>query len=245
MGRWLIHTADSVDSTQKWVRERLLDLKDRSVILACSQTQGRGRMGRSWQSPPGGFYTSILMKPPPPLEGASRLSLLAALILSRIMNSDGIPAMVKWPNDVIAGGRKIAGILAEAGTNPVAWYILGIGVNLRSEPPLDHRRRLPAGCWSGFSEPPHPEELLSRFLHILDEVWPEKDEDPLSGRLTSINSVLWGKGVYMAVRSGSDLFSGVVERVAADGSLVLRTDSGERRFVAGELLTVHEESAEK
>ncbi len=135
-GPWLVHTADSVDSTQKWVRQRVSSLTDRSVLLASSQTEGRGRPGRTWLSPPGGFYASFLLKPSPPVSFSPCVSLLAALLLSRIMLRRGLDARVKWPNDVLVRGRKLAGIVAETGNRPESWFILGVGVNLQVAPVL-------------------------------------------------------------------------------------------------------------
>ena len=244
-GRWSVHTRGSVDSTQKWVRQRISALSDRSVILAGSQTQGRGRIGRSWQSPPGGFYASLLLKPSPPMEFARCVSLLAALVIARIAFRSGLSAEVKWPNDVIVSGKKIAGIIAETGRVPESWFILGIGVNLKGVPDVPGRSILPPGDFSMFTDPPKPEGLLTDFLNELDSSWPSRSIHPLAGVMEELHEVLWNLDGEVSIKTGDEETKGVIKGLDENGSLILSTDSGDRRLVAGELLTVHGESVEK
>ncbi len=241
LNRWLIHTEDSVPSTQKWVRKRLTELSDRTVVLAAAQTSGRGRSGKEWQSPPGGFYASFLLKPSPPLVYAPCVSLLAAKILTDLFRQQGISASVKWPNDVIVQEKKVAGIIAEAGSYPESWFILGIGVNLTGSPLIDERKFLPAGSWEEFGSAPAAGKLLKKFVEELDFSWSNREDDPMEGIIRELNSVLWRKGEQITLSGVTDSFSGIITGVEKDGSLLLLTDSGERCFVSGELHTVPEE----
>lgn len=236
--RWFVHTEESVSSTQKWMKDRVTILHDRSVILAGAQTSGRGRMGRCWKSPTGGFYASFLLKPSPPPAHAPCVSLLAAVVLSRILSRHGIPVQVKWPNDVIAGGRKIAGIIAEAGSSPESWFILGMGINLAGAPSIPERKFLPAGSWADFGKPPSAEELLQKFITEMDKSWFCREESPVHSIEQELDTILWRKNKPVTLTGGEEKIRGTVMCIAPDGSLVLQTDSGERRFVSGELLTV-------
>ncbi len=236
--RWLIFTEDSVTSTQKWVRERVSALSDRTVILAGVQTAGRGRSGRAWKSPGGGFYASFLLKPSPPIALAPCVSLLAAVMLARLLKRQGIPASVKWPNDVIVHEKKVAGIIAEAGSFPESWFILGIGVNLTESPLIPARKFLPAGSWMEFGDAPAPADLLEKFLMEFDSCWKNREDNPMDGIIAELDSILWRKGGQVTLSEGENTFHGVVRQIDGNGSLVLLTDSGERRFVSGELLTV-------
>jgi len=161
---WHPTLLDQVDSTQDWVRRNLSRLPDRAVVTARSQSGGRGRFERGWISPPGGLYSSILFRPAPVPEYAPRVSLAMAAVLVRILQSSGIPALVKWPNDVLAGSGKVAGIIAEAGGHPDPWLILGVGVNLAGAPAVPGRSFLPAVHWGAFTTPPEPRALLDRLL---------------------------------------------------------------------------------
>lgn len=110
-----------------------------TVVIADRQTAGRGRMGRSWESPPGvNLYASVLLRPPVLPYHAPQLSFLSAVAVARaVEQTTGLLPSVKWPNDVLLRGRKIAGLLNEmsAETEVIHYVILGIGVNLnmRSE----------------------------------------------------------------------------------------------------------------
>jgi BirA family transcriptional regulator, biotin operon repressor / biotin---[acetyl-CoA-carboxylase] ligase len=103
------------------------------VVAANSQLQGRGRVGRSWSSPPGaGLYVSVLLRPAGP---ALRLLTISAgvAIAEGVQAASGLETCVKWPNDVHVGSRKLAGILAEAGSSAgaVDYVVLGFGINIR------------------------------------------------------------------------------------------------------------------
>ena len=227
-------------STQKWVRERLTAISDRTVILAATQTSGRGRSGREWNSPVGGFYASFLLKPSPPVAMAPCVSLLAAVILTRLLKQQGVSASVKWPNDVIVEGKKVSGIIAESGSFPESWFILGIGVNLTETPLIQGRAFLPAGSWMEFGSAPAPDVLLKDFLTELDLYWSDTSSNPMDGIISELDSILWRKGEQVTLSGGRDTFRGIVTRIESDGSLVLLTDTGERKFLSGELHTIPE-----
>lgn len=97
-----------------------------TLVTATTQTAGRGRQGRTWTSPAGALLLSLVIRDPDPL-----LSLRAGLAVADVA---GAGARVKWPNDVLIGGRKAAGVLVE-GRPAEGWAVLGIGVNARNEPP--------------------------------------------------------------------------------------------------------------
>ena len=103
-----------------------------TVVLAGQQTAGRGRMGRSFQSPAGlGLYGSVLLRSSP--EDAPRIPALAATAVRRaIRRSCGLSCGIKWPNDLVLSGRKVCGILAEALPGPEGslWVVVGIGINV-------------------------------------------------------------------------------------------------------------------
>jgi BirA family biotin operon repressor/biotin-[acetyl-CoA-carboxylase] ligase len=106
-----------------------------TVVLADAQTAGRGRLGRTWVSRPGlNLYLSVLLRPPVPPAVAPQLALVAGLAVAETFESEGLAASIKWPNDVLLGGRKACGILTEleAEADRVDFVVVGIGVNLNS-----------------------------------------------------------------------------------------------------------------
>ncbi len=110
-----------------------------TVVVADSQSGGRGRRGRTWSSPAGvNFYGSIVLRPPVLPHEAPRLTFLSAVAVARAIRLVcGIEAAIKWPNDILVNGRKVAGLLNEmsAETDRVTFIILGIGVNLNMREP--------------------------------------------------------------------------------------------------------------
>ena len=104
---------------------------DGTAVIADVQTAGRGRRGRTWHAAPGtSLLVSILMRPRLPTSGLSVLSLAAAVAVAETLTDAGVPARIKWPNDVLARGRKLAGILLESRVGAAPVVAVGIGINL-------------------------------------------------------------------------------------------------------------------
>lgn len=139
---WDLRTFDVLDSTNEeaW---RLADAgaPEGVAVLAKSQTAGRGRRGRSWESPEGNLFLSLLLRPAVPPAEAAKLSFLAAVALGETIElaAPGLTGRVrcKWPNDVLVDGAKVSGVLLESRTRPdgaLDWVIAGIGANLVHKP---------------------------------------------------------------------------------------------------------------
>ncbi len=113
-----------------------------TVVIATEQTAGKGRLGRSWASPPGGAWFSLLLRPPVSVEQAGCLAILIALSLARALREHwGVPVGVKWPNDLYISDRKLGGILIELSSqaHKIEWLIAGIGINVNNELPQETR----------------------------------------------------------------------------------------------------------
>ncbi len=103
-----------------------------TAVLASRQTAGRGRLGRSWESPTGGVYVSAVLRPPLAPAELTGMPLAVATGVARALDRFGVEAQVKWPNDVRLGGRKIAGVLLEisAEADRTLWLVVGVGLNV-------------------------------------------------------------------------------------------------------------------
>jgi len=125
------------DSTNRVAMEMAENgAKHGTVVVTDAQTDGRGRMGRRWVSPGGkNLYVSLLLRPSVPTVDAPRLALVAGVALADAVEAVGVPAFLKWPNDLYCGGRKAAGILAEMASDPggVRHVVIGIGLNVNME----------------------------------------------------------------------------------------------------------------
>jgi BirA family biotin operon repressor/biotin-[acetyl-CoA-carboxylase] ligase len=220
-----------IDSTNSEAR-RLAEAGDAGAIwvVADRQTAGRGRRGRVWQTQPGNLATTLLLRP----QGAqvAQLSFAAALAVSDMVAMFAPHAViaVKWPNDVLAEGRKIAGILLEAGPG---WLAVGMGVNLAAAP---EGTEFPAIALADLGAAvPSPDAALAvianRFAHWYD-VWVENGFEPLR--------VAWlaragGLGAPIRARLPHEERNGVFEGIDANGALLLNEQGRVRPISAGEV----------
>jgi BirA family biotin operon repressor/biotin-[acetyl-CoA-carboxylase] ligase len=140
---WKIHTYAQLESTQDYVRSVAEDeefFAEGVVIQALAQTKGRGRHGNEWQSPMGNLYMSVLLRPECPAQAAGQLSFVVAVALSAAMGevlADGHVKTLKWPNDILIDGKKVAGILLESNISKlgiVDYVVAGMGVNIMAAP---------------------------------------------------------------------------------------------------------------
>ncbi len=130
--RWLAETASTNDVARDWA---LAGAPDGALVVAGRQTRGKGRRGRQWVSPAGaGVYASFILRPDWPAMHAPALAIWSGLAVYRALANIGLQHLrIKWPNDVLARGRKIAGILVEPriGGDRMEFAVAGIGINVR------------------------------------------------------------------------------------------------------------------
>ena len=136
-----LHHVETVGSTNdEAVRFATEGADTGLIVLADRQTEGRGRLGRSWQSASGNLHMSILLRPDCRLKAASQLSLLASVVLADVLvtgGPKGLDLSLKWPNDVLIGGAKVAGILLESAGHKdgrLDYVVLGVGLNIAWAP---------------------------------------------------------------------------------------------------------------
>ncbi len=232
LGRKDVILCDKVSSTQDVMKNFISSGKiDRegTWVIALSQTAGRGRMGRRWESPPGNFYGSCLLTPSLPIKEIVKVSLVGGLAVFRTIRHDfGCDVKIKWPNDVffIADERKkISGALAEAFGEPdnVNYIILGIGVNLNSSP-LDISISLRDILGKDISLI----EFTSKFLDNFDSVWKDFRNGKWMTLKNEIENNMWKGKVKVIFGDGERKreIEGVCSGVAVDGSLILQLSDG-------------------
>jgi BirA family biotin operon repressor/biotin-[acetyl-CoA-carboxylase] ligase len=123
----------NVDSTNDWAKQLAnYGAEEGTVAVAETQSCGRGRLARDWISPVGGLWFSIVLRPKTSAADAAKLVFVVSLAVAKVLDkTHGLKTETKWPNDVLVGGRKVCGILAEMKTagNVVDFVVVGIGVN--------------------------------------------------------------------------------------------------------------------
>jgi len=266
-----LHWLETTTSTNS-VAARLADAGaiEGATVVAEAQTSGRGRMGRSWFSPPGaGLYVSVVLRPRPPkaevpvepdgppklpakAEGghyvpdpAALLTIAAGVALAEgIQASTGLPAEIKWPNDLLVGKRKLAGILAEAAAQggALAFVILGFGVNLR---PAAYPLELASRVTSIEAELGRPADRAMILAEILSAL-ASRYADLQQGRFDAILSA-WRaraptlRGALVEWETPHGLQRGRAEDIDATGALLVRPlgatggDGRIERLIAGEV----------
>lgn len=233
----------SVSSTNLIARELAREGEDEgTLVVAEEQTQGRGRLGRNWISPSGtGIWMSLVLRPAIAPVDAPRLTLAAAVAVAEAVREvTGVSPGIKWPNDLLAEGRKFCGILTEmdAEIERVHFVILGIGINVNlrkadfPEPLRTQATSLREVCGHPISR----QELLCRVVECLEERYLETVSERFGEVLAAWRAHSVTLGQPVTVTSVAGTIEGLAEDVDADGSLLVRLDSGIlKRVLAGEV----------
>jgi BirA family biotin operon repressor/biotin-[acetyl-CoA-carboxylase] ligase len=206
-----------------------------ALVIAKRQTQGRGRLGRIWTSPPGGLYLSLLLRPSDDMLKRAPISLLAALAASEALDAAGrVATAIKWPNDVLLQGKKIAGILAELTKEKgETTLVLGVGLNVDTDP-ADLKGELKAIATSlraAKKAPVSLEETLRLFLGALEGHYLSVRRGGGALILARASDRMSMLGQRVRVRLPDRVLEGKASGLSATGALVLDLDSGEREVV--------------
>jgi BirA family transcriptional regulator, biotin operon repressor / biotin---[acetyl-CoA-carboxylase] ligase len=214
------------------------------TIVADEQTAGRGRLQRMWISPAGaGLYVSILLRPKIPINRWSLVTFAAALAVhDALFAACGVEADIKWPNDILAGERKICGILAEAiETNAGRAVVVGIGINLTREAFPKQLAEIATSVEESTGYRPNREILLSRLLESLSG-WYELLEGTSGAntiRIAWISNSSYASGKRVRISNGDEVFEGVTRGLEVDGALRVETETEGIRIVrAGDIVSV-------
>lgn len=199
-------------------------------LRAERQSGGRGRQGRTWQSPPGNLYASTLVRLRPGDPAAPSLALAAAVALHETATLYRAPVAIKWPNDLVAGGAKLAGILLERADDAV---VIGFGVNLVHAPDLPDRPTTSLAALTGTAPEPatFAEALAEIFARWLGR-WRGEGLAPVRAAwLAAAHPV----GTALSTPAGDGLFEGLTE----SGSLRLRLADGTAHVIhAGDVFLI-------
>jgi BirA family transcriptional regulator, biotin operon repressor / biotin---[acetyl-CoA-carboxylase] ligase len=237
----VLHAYDEIDSTSDRAKELADDgAAHGEVVIAERQTAGRGRRGRAWVSPPRrNLYLSAILRPELPPARAPELTLVASLAVCDALRQAGVAAGIKWPNDLLVGDRKIAGILLELAAEPdrVHWVVLGVGVNVNAKPE-DFPEELRSEATSILIErgEPAPRALFAAALLSGLEAWldvhAEQGFAPIRDAWRA-RSVTLGREVL--VRADGREIVGTAEDIDEQGALLVRDAGRQHRILAGDV----------
>ena len=202
------------------------------VAVADEQTAGRGRHGRTWTAAPGAaLLVSVLLRPDLPADRLHLVTLAAAVAGTDAVRAvAGLDARVKWPNDLMVDGRKLAGILAEA--DGAGAVVVGMGLNVRADAFPAELADQATACELHSAGPVDRSALLVAWLRALDA-----QLDALSGVVASAAARSATLGREVRVDLAREAFRGVAKRLTPEGYLVVTTDDGDERIVtAGDVV---------
>ena len=230
---WTLVAFDSVGSTNdEATRLAEAGAPEGTFVWAQTQTGGRGRRGRRWATPVGNLYCSTVLRPQCPAPRAAELGFVAALAVADLVR-DGRAVRVKWPNDVLVEGGKVAGILPEssiAQDGRVEHVVLGIGLNVSFAPSLPEMRY--PGAMLGGTVEAAIEGLTAGLAGWLSQWRRNGFETIRAGWLDRAGPL----GAEVDVKLGEELVRGAFAGMDREGALLLETPAGPRRIVSGELL---------
>jgi BirA family biotin operon repressor/biotin-[acetyl-CoA-carboxylase] ligase len=241
LGRTL-HALETVDSTNVVAfRLAVEGAEHGELVVAEQQTNGRGRRGRSWSSPGRlNLYCSFVLRPELPPQRAPELTLLAAVAVAESLRSMAVPADIKWPNDLLVGRRKVAGILTELSADPdrIHFVVVGIGVNLnaRQEDFPPELAEVATSVLEVTGQPVARAAFVAGLAKRLED-WLDlhaaQGFGPVRERWRALSATL---GQEVLVTSERREIRGVAVDVDEDGALRIRKSDGtEERVLAGDV----------
>lgn len=227
---FIIHKFDELNSTNSYAFNLAKNNQafDREIFVADKQTSGRGRLDRKWQSELGNLFCSILLRPKDlkiPVTDSHKLSFLTILALRNSLNND--KAQIKWPNDLLINGKKVAGILLESDfiDNYLNFAVIGVGVNITSHP---DNVLFEATSFANEGIAINKDEFLRRFLDEFEKLYKFVENFGIAEAFKNIRKSCvkdaYKLGEKVEINLGDKKVSGIFEDIDENGGLVLRDD---------------------
>ena len=237
------HYFREIDSTNSHARALAeAGAAEGTVVVAESQSQGRGRLGRRWESPAfSNLYLSVLLRPKIAPAHAAQITLMAAVALADAVD-EYVPGQVaiKWPNDILIGKKKLAGILTEASCDAerIHHVILGIGINLNytsTAMPEEIRRRA-TSLLEITGKPVHRESFLQGLLQGIERCYGELELAGFAALAQRWQSYFAWRGRRVRVESFDQVTIGTAKGIDKDGALMIDDQGREQRILAGDVI---------
>lgn len=238
-----LRVTSTQDKARKFAQK---GLPDGTVIIAETQTQGKGRLGRRWVSPRGGIWLSIILRPEiAPME-APKITMIGSLAVAKaIAELTRMEVKFKWPNDVlirpIAGGgfKKVCGVLTEmvSGGGPVNYIIIGLGINVNNRIPATLRAKsISLKDVIGRNLP--KQKLLRKVLEKFDKYYSDFGKQGVGRILKEYKGMSAVLGKEVNIECPDKIIEGKALDIDEYGALIVQTDDGRKRVIAGDVTIV-------
>lgn len=238
-----IHYFNEVDSTNEVAKYLAEDgAEEGTVVVAEIQNKGKGRRGKTWISPPGGIWMSIILRPEIPPHRASQLTLVTGVVVAKTIKEElNIDVGIKWPNDILIGNKKVSGILTEvnATMDKVNYLVVGIGIDMNVDVPM-----LPSDLQKGATSLKNELDteingalLVQKFLLNFENIYNDFKEDKFPDILNEWRAMSSTIGTSVEVRTRGKRVQGYAVGINKEGILVLEMEDGSlRKMISGECL---------
>lgn len=237
---------NEIESTNRYLYQKASknDMPDGTVVISDSQSAGRGRLKRTWISPKGkNLYISVLLKPNIIPNDATIFTFLASCALKDTFDEYGVNSKIKWPNDILIDGKKVAGVLTELKINSVSveFIIVGIGVNINMTnnfimcvmPDISHKV---TSLSIELGKELMREEFAATLINNIDDYYLRFLKYGKSNILSVWVEKWGGIGTELEILDGEKTYKGLVESVDENGFLYIRDKDGKlEKVIAGDI----------
>lgn len=226
-----VEVHESLDSTNNYLKRNAGEDPDERMALSQEQKQGRGRLGRNWDSPKGqGLFFSLRLRPRLTMEESFKVTGIAAAAVAEAMEAvTGVSATIKWPNDILVGGKKVAGILTEVSGEPegINYIIVGIGINVNNREFPGELKALATSLYLEKGEVLSRRELLvavvNQFFSFYRSFLAEKSLGAVRGILEDRSAIL---GKEVTILRGGEKKTGKALEITEEGYLKVAYPGG-------------------
>jgi BirA family biotin operon repressor/biotin-[acetyl-CoA-carboxylase] ligase len=211
--------------------------KEGLVVVAGKQTNGYGRIKREWSSNDGGLWFSMLLKPSIRPEETSKLALLLSIALNRILEKNyNVGSEIKWPNDVLVLGKKVAGIIIEmsAEQDIVNWVVAGIGINANNNLPKD-LESLAVSLKTILKKKLDRSEFLAALLMEFEDLYVAFQKKGFKEFYDEYSDKMAYKNKPVTIDTGYSAIAGINLGVDEEGKLIIKTSNGFEKIISGTL----------
>ncbi len=226
-----VHYFEEVASTNDLAKELAAqEAPEGTLVVAEAQSRGRGRLGRQWESPAGaGLYVSLILRPVLPPTEMPQITLTTAVAVARALKRvAGVAPGIKWPNDLLLGGRKLGGILTEMETESeqIRHLVVGLGLNVNNQAFPEEIAAIATSLALATGRRHSRVRLLQAWLEEFEELYGRFLAREFAGILDEWRSFAVTLGREVTVRQGPLVIHGQALEVAPDGALLVETASG-------------------
>lgn len=236
-----IHYFEEVDSTNRVAQELAAEgAREGTIVLALQQTQGKGRLGKAWSSPPGGVWLSLILRPQLVPMQVPLITLLAAVAaVEATIDISGLLPQIKWPNDLLVGEKKLAGILTEvaAEADGIRHAVVGIGININVSPKTlpPELQQAATSLWAETGQAINRSVWVRTFLEKFESYYLEASKHGFAKILQSWRQYAHTLGKEVTVHYAGKTISGRALDIDDHGALLVESEGGIMRCLAGEV----------